>query len=61
MNQLNRLLSGINRNLGSLTITHKLLIASLLVVSLMTLFLVSQYAGSAKLVEAAWQEFRATE
>lgn len=51
MNQLNRLLSGINKNLGRLTIMHKLLIASLLVVLLMTLFLVSQYAGSPKLVE----------
>lgn len=51
MDQLRRLLTGINRNLGKLTVTHKLLIASLLVVSLMTLFVVSQYAGSAKMVE----------
>jgi len=51
VNQIKGLLNGVGKNLGKLTITHKLLIASLLVVVVMILFLVSQYAGSAKLVE----------
>jgi flagellar biosynthesis/type III secretory pathway M-ring protein FliF/YscJ len=51
MDQLRRVLATIQKNLGKLTVSHKLLIGSLAVILLMTLFLVSQYAGSAKMVE----------
>lgn len=46
MDRLRTVLAGIQRQLGQLSVTQKLLIASLCVVVLMTLFLVSQYAGS---------------
>lgn len=51
MDQLKQVLTTIQKNLGKLTVSHKLLIASLAVILLMTLFLVSQYAGSPKMVE----------
>src|SRR5262245_52692232 len=51
MDQLRRLLAMLQKNLAKLSISHKLLIGSLVVIMLMTLFLVSQYAGSPKMVE----------
>lgn len=51
MEQLRRILSTIQENLGKLSVSHKLLIGSLAVILVMTLFLVSQYAGTAKMVE----------
>jgi flagellar biosynthesis/type III secretory pathway M-ring protein FliF/YscJ len=51
MDQLKRVLATIQKQLGQLSATHKLLVASLAVILLMALFLVSQYAGSQKMVE----------
>lgn len=51
MEQLRRIYERIGQQLGLLTGSQKLLIGSLCVIALMTLFLVSQYAGSPKLVE----------
>lgn len=51
MEVLKRTLSNIQRNLGQLNATHKLLIGSVVIVLLMTLFIVSQYTG-----KAAWDE-----
>lgn len=51
MDQFRRMLATIQKNLGKLNASHKLLVASLGVILLMTLFLVSQYAGSPKMVE----------
>jgi flagellar biosynthesis/type III secretory pathway M-ring protein FliF/YscJ len=51
MEQLKRVLATIQKNLGKLGVTHRLFILSLGVILLMTLFLVSQYAGSPKMVE----------
>jgi flagellar M-ring protein FliF len=45
MDQVRVLLASIQKNLGALGATQKLLIGSLAVIMLMTLFLVSQYAG----------------
>jgi len=45
MEVIRRTFSGIRRNLGGLTATHKLLIGSIVIVLLMTLFVVSQYSG----------------
>lgn len=47
MEVLKRALSNIQRNLGQLNATHKLLIGSVMIVLLMTLFIVSQYTGKA--------------
>ncbi len=46
MDRLRTLLVGIQKQLGLLTVTQKLLIASLCVLALMTFFLVAQYTGS---------------
>jgi flagellar biosynthesis/type III secretory pathway M-ring protein FliF/YscJ len=51
MEQLRRSLTAIQKQLGRLTTTQKLLIASLIVVMAMTLFMVTQYAGAAKTTE----------
>lgn len=51
MEQLRRIYEKIGRQLGVLSSSQKLLIGSLCVIALMTLFLVSQYAGSPKVVE----------
>lgn len=51
MDRLRQILSVIQKHLGGLGPTHKLLIGSLAVILLMTLFLVSQYAGRPALVE----------
>lgn len=66
MDQVRRTLEAIQSQLKRVTATQKLLIASLLVVMLMTLFVVSQYAGSAEMVEvvpggSAEQQQRAVE
>lgn len=50
MDQLRRLLANIQKQLSALSSTQKLLICSLGVIMLMTLFLVSQYAGKQVLV-----------
>ncbi len=50
MDALRRTLQKISQFLGGMTATQKLLIASLMVVTLMALFLVSQYAATPKLV-----------
>lgn len=49
MEQLRSLLIKINQYLSGLTASQKMLIGSLAVIMLMSLFLVSQYAGNAKL------------
>lgn len=46
MDRFRIILASIQRQLGQLSVTQKLLIASLCVLVLMTLFLVSQYAGA---------------
>ncbi len=46
MDRLRTILAGIQKQLGLLTVTQKLLIASLCVLALMTFFLVAQYTGS---------------
>jgi len=51
MDQLRKVLGLISTQLGKLTPTQKLLIASVCVIMLMSLFLVSQYAGKAQMVE----------
>lgn len=51
MDQLRRSLAVIQKQLGRLTGTQKWLIGCLVVVIAMTLFLVSQYAGGAKMTE----------
>ena len=50
MDQLQRMLQTIREQLTKLSATHRLLIASLTVLLLMTLFLVSQYAGAKEYV-----------
>lgn len=50
MDALRQVLANIQKHLGQLSATHKLLIASLAVILAMGFFLVSQYAGRAKLV-----------
>ncbi len=51
MERLRIVLATIQKHLGGLNATHRLLIGCLAVIMLMTLFLVSQYAGSPSLVE----------
>jgi flagellar biosynthesis/type III secretory pathway M-ring protein FliF/YscJ len=51
MDQLRRVLGLIGSQLGRLTPTQKLLVGSLCVIVLMSLFLVSQYAGRQRMVE----------
>lgn len=51
MGQLRQVLNTIQAQMTRLTASQKLLMASLAVVMLMTLFLVSQYAGGAQMVE----------
>lgn len=51
MEQIRRSLAKIQQYLGRLSASHRLLIGSLVVIMLMALFLVSQYAGKQKLVE----------
>lgn len=51
MDQIRQIIAGIWAQLSKLTVTQRLLIASLCVVFLMTMFLVSQYAGAAKTVD----------
>lgn len=51
MDRFRNVLATIQRQLGALGTTQKLLIGSLAVIMLMTLFLVSQYAGKSALVE----------
>ncbi|MBY0310454.1 MAG: hypothetical protein K2W85_00135 [Phycisphaerales bacterium] len=48
---MRQIFSGIGAQLSKLSVTQRLLIASLCVVLVMTLFLVSQYAGSPKTVD----------
>ncbi len=45
MDRIRQILAGVNEQLSKLTAAHKMLIASVVVVLLMTLFVVSQYAG----------------
>jgi len=45
MDRLRKVLANIQTQLGGMTATQKLLVGSLVVILLMTLFLVSQYAG----------------
>ena len=51
MDQLRRVLGLIGSQFGKLTPTQKLLVGSLCVIVLMSLFLVSQYAGRQRMVE----------
>lgn len=51
MEQLRRTLAKIQQQLGRLTASQRLLIGSLVVIMLMSLWLVSQYAGRQKMVE----------
>lgn len=51
MEQVRQILSGIWAQLSKLSVTQRLLIASLCVLLVMTMFLVSQYAGAAKTVD----------
>lgn len=51
MDQIRRILANIGKQLGPLTVTQKLLIATLGLVVVMALALVSLYAGSPKMVE----------
>ncbi|MFN0131492.1 MAG: hypothetical protein ACKVW3_03010 [Phycisphaerales bacterium] len=50
MDRFKKILDGISANLGGMSGTQKLLIGSLAVILLMTLFLVSQYAGKTTMV-----------
>ncbi len=50
MNQLQRVLAEIRTYLGKMSLTQRLLIASTVVIGLMALFLVTQYAGGARMV-----------
>ncbi len=52
MDALRRVLANIQKSLGQLGVAQKLLIASLVVIMLMALLIVSQYAGKSKWVEA---------
>lgn len=49
MDRLRQLLAGIQRNLGTLNATHKLLIGALVVIVIMSLLLVSMWTGQAKM------------
>jgi flagellar biosynthesis/type III secretory pathway M-ring protein FliF/YscJ len=49
MNQLRQVLANINKHLGALTVSQKLLIGTLCVLGVMTLLLVSRYAGDRKM------------
>ncbi len=51
MEQFRRIYARIGEQLGSLSSSQRVLIGSLCVIALMTLFLVTQYAGSPKVVE----------
>ncbi|MFG0274523.1 MAG: hypothetical protein ACF8QF_05660, partial [Phycisphaerales bacterium] len=51
MGQLRRVLDQIRTQLSSLTVTQRLLISSLVVIVLMALFVVTQYAGARPMVE----------
>ena len=51
MDALRRIYAKIAQQLGALGTTHKLLIGSLAVIAVMTLFLVSRYASRGTLVE----------
>lgn len=51
MEQVRNVLASVRKHLGGLNATQKLLIGSLIVILLMTLLLVSQYAGTAEMVE----------
>lgn len=51
MELLRRVLAAIQNAMGQLNATQKLLIASLVVIAVMALFVVSQYAGSPRFVE----------
>ncbi len=51
MDQLRRVLATIQAYLGKLTVSQQLLIGSVVVVMLMTLFVVQQYAGKAQMVD----------
>lgn len=51
MERLRQVMATIRKHLGGLTPSQKLLIASICVVAIMTMFLVSQYAGKPSLVE----------
>jgi len=51
MEQVRRILATIQMHLGRLTATQKLLIGSLMVLALMSLFIVSLYAGRSELAE----------
>jgi flagellar biosynthesis/type III secretory pathway M-ring protein FliF/YscJ len=51
MEQIRRAMANIQRSMGGLTATHKLLFGSLAVIAAMTLFLVSQYAAKPAMVD----------
>lgn len=51
MDALRKILATIGKQMSTLTVTQRLLIGSLVVLLLMTMFLVSQYAGAPKMVE----------
>jgi len=51
MEQIRQAMANIQRSMGRLTATHKLLFGSLAVIAAMTLFLVSQYAAKPALVD----------
>ena len=51
MDRLRQMVANISKQFGPLRATHKLLMASVVVIALMTLFVVSQYAGSSDLRE----------
>jgi flagellar M-ring protein FliF len=53
MGQLQRMLEQIRDQLGGLQLSHRMLLASFVVIMLMTLFVVTQYAGSRQFVELA--------
>jgi flagellar M-ring protein FliF len=53
LEQLRRILATIQKQLGTLSVSSKLLIASLCVIVVMGLFLVSQYAGAPAMVDLA--------
>jgi flagellar biosynthesis/type III secretory pathway M-ring protein FliF/YscJ len=51
MEQIRQAMANIQRSMGGLTATHKLLFGSLAVIAAMTLFLVSQYAAKPAMVD----------
>jgi len=51
MDQLRQAMGNIQRQVGKMTASQKLLLASLVVIAMMTLFLVSQYAAKPAMVE----------